>query len=134
MPWCRRCRRNAALPPPRCAPQCPNGKECKYRHALPPGYVLKSQMKELLELEAANVSWGDAVVCGAQPQQLAFACLIDKCYEHALLVLCEQPCATAAVLLHSITTHARGLVILTVALYALHSLHRLLLAPSLFSA
>ncbi|KAK9901521.1 hypothetical protein WJX75_000134 [Coccomyxa subellipsoidea] len=35
--------------------QCPNGKECKYRHALPPGYVLKSQMKELLEAEAANV-------------------------------------------------------------------------------
>lgn len=27
--------------------QCPNGKECKYRHALPPGYVLKSQMKVL---------------------------------------------------------------------------------------
>ena len=25
--------------------QCPNGKECKYKHALPPGYVLKSQMK-----------------------------------------------------------------------------------------
>jgi hypothetical protein len=36
--------------------QCPNGKECKYRHALPPGYVLKSQMKALLEEEAANVS------------------------------------------------------------------------------
>eukprot|EP00884_Botryococcus_braunii_P022138 jgi/Botrbrau1/8608/Bobra.0196s0008.1 len=34
--------------------QCPNGKECKYRHALPPGYVLKSQMKELLEQEAEN--------------------------------------------------------------------------------
>lgn len=35
--------------------QCPNGnKECYYRHALPPGYVLKSQMKELLEAEAAN--------------------------------------------------------------------------------
>lgn len=33
--------------------QCPNGKDCKYRHALPPGYVLKSQMKELLEAEAA---------------------------------------------------------------------------------
>ncbi|KAK2078114.1 hypothetical protein QBZ16_003982 [Prototheca wickerhamii] len=32
---------------------CPNGKDCKYRHALPPGYVLKSQMKELLEAEAA---------------------------------------------------------------------------------
>lgn len=35
--------------------QCPNGKDCKYRHALPTGYVLKSQMKELLEQEAANV-------------------------------------------------------------------------------
>lgn len=35
--------------------QCPGGKDCKYRHALPPGYILKSQMKELLEEEAANV-------------------------------------------------------------------------------
>ena len=43
--------------------QCPNGKDCKYRHALPPGYVLKSQMKQLLEEEAANVSlfvWWDS--------------------------------------------------------------------------
>uniref|UniRef100_A0A5B7BPM9 Putative zinc finger CCCH domain-containing protein 11 n=1 Tax=Davidia involucrata TaxID=16924 RepID=A0A5B7BPM9_DAVIN len=32
---------------------CPNGnKDCQYRHALPPGYVLKSQMKALLEEEA----------------------------------------------------------------------------------
>lgn len=45
-------------PLPRRFWQCPNGKECKYRHALPPGYVLKSQMKELLEQEAANVSHG----------------------------------------------------------------------------
>ncbi|XP_048127750.1 zinc finger CCCH domain-containing protein 11-like isoform X2 [Rhodamnia argentea] len=31
---------------------CPNGgKDCHYRHALPPGYVLKSQMKALLEEE-----------------------------------------------------------------------------------
>ena len=29
--------------------QCPNGKECKYRHALPPGFVLKSQMKVRIE-------------------------------------------------------------------------------------
>ncbi len=29
--------------------KCPNGAECKYRHALPPGYVLKSEMKELLD-------------------------------------------------------------------------------------
>ncbi len=34
---------------------CPNGgKECQYRHALPPGYVLKSQMKQLMEEEMAN--------------------------------------------------------------------------------
>ncbi|CAI7806100.1 unnamed protein product [Closterium sp. NIES-54] len=34
---------------------CPNGgKDCMYRHALPPGYVLKSQMKALLEEEQAN--------------------------------------------------------------------------------
>ncbi|XP_045831173.1 zinc finger CCCH domain-containing protein 11 [Trifolium pratense] len=33
--------------------QCPNGgKNCHYRHALPPGYVLKSQMKALLEEES----------------------------------------------------------------------------------
>lgn len=35
--------------------KCPNGADCKYRHALPPGYVLKSQMKELLEEEASKV-------------------------------------------------------------------------------
>ncbi|XP_075510129.1 zinc finger CCCH domain-containing protein 21-like isoform X1 [Primulina tabacum] len=36
---------------------CPNGgKECHYRHALPPGYVLKSQMKALLEEEAEKLT------------------------------------------------------------------------------
>ncbi|KAG2447107.1 hypothetical protein HYH02_007856 [Chlamydomonas schloesseri] len=34
--------------------KCPNGDDCKYRHALPKDYVLKSQMKELLEEEARN--------------------------------------------------------------------------------
>ena len=34
--------------------QCPNGKECKYRHKLPPGFKLKSEIKELLASEAAN--------------------------------------------------------------------------------
>jgi hypothetical protein len=35
---------------------CPNGgKECHYRHVLPPGYVLKSQMKILLEEEAKKI-------------------------------------------------------------------------------
>ncbi|OWM82368.1 hypothetical protein CDL15_Pgr001942 [Punica granatum] len=32
---------------------CPNGgKDCHYRHALPPGFVLKSQMKALIEEES----------------------------------------------------------------------------------
>lgn len=36
---------------------CPNGgKECRYRHALPPGYVLKSQMKALLAEESQKIS------------------------------------------------------------------------------
>jgi len=35
--------------------QCPGGgEECKYRHALPPGYVLKSQIKALAAEAAAN--------------------------------------------------------------------------------
>ncbi|KAK7278523.1 hypothetical protein RJT34_23553 [Clitoria ternatea] len=36
---------------------CPNGgKNCHYRHALPPGYVLKSQMKALLDEETEKIS------------------------------------------------------------------------------
>ncbi|XAR56106.1 hypothetical protein NMG60_11036437 [Bertholletia excelsa] len=36
---------------------CPNGgKDCHYRHALPPGYVLKSQMKALLEEEVEKIT------------------------------------------------------------------------------
>lgn len=36
---------------------CPNGgKNCHYRHALPPGYVLKSQMKALLEEETEKIT------------------------------------------------------------------------------
>ncbi len=35
---------------------CPNGgKDCHYRHALPSGYVLKSQMKALLEEETEKI-------------------------------------------------------------------------------
>lgn len=35
---------------------CPNGgKDCHYRHALPPGYVLKSQMKALIEEESEKM-------------------------------------------------------------------------------
>jgi len=35
---------------------CPNScKKCHYGHVLPPGYVLKSQMKILLEEEAEKI-------------------------------------------------------------------------------
>ncbi|KAI0034378.1 hypothetical protein K488DRAFT_45645 [Vararia minispora EC-137] len=34
--------------------QCPNGDGCQYRHALPAGFVLKSQKKALEEAEKAN--------------------------------------------------------------------------------
>ena len=37
--------------------QCPNGKECKYRHALPPGYILKSQMKVWPLADQRSSSW-----------------------------------------------------------------------------
>ena len=34
--------------------ECPNGDKCQYRHALPPGFVLKSQKKALDEAAKAN--------------------------------------------------------------------------------
>ncbi|RPD60169.1 hypothetical protein L226DRAFT_535100 [Lentinus tigrinus ALCF2SS1-7] len=34
--------------------ECPNGENCHYRHALPPGFVLKSQKKALEDAEKAN--------------------------------------------------------------------------------
>ncbi|KAF3433827.1 hypothetical protein FNV43_RR24930 [Rhamnella rubrinervis] len=41
---------------------CPNGgKDCHYRHALPPGYILKSQMKALLEEESEKIAIEDEI-------------------------------------------------------------------------
>lgn len=41
---------------------CPNGgKECHYRHALPPGYILKSQMKSLLDEESEKIAIEDEI-------------------------------------------------------------------------
>lgn len=34
--------------------KCPNGESCIYRHALPPGYILKSEMSQMLADEKAN--------------------------------------------------------------------------------
>ena len=34
--------------------ECPNGDSCHYRHALPPGFVLKSQKKAIEDAEKAN--------------------------------------------------------------------------------
>jgi hypothetical protein len=35
--------------------ECPNGEQCQYRHALPPGFVLKSQRKAAEEAAKAKV-------------------------------------------------------------------------------
>ncbi len=35
--------------------ECPNGDNCQYRHALPPGFVLRSQKKAADEAAKANV-------------------------------------------------------------------------------
>ncbi|KAF8147491.1 hypothetical protein B0H34DRAFT_666419 [Crassisporium funariophilum] len=35
--------------------ECPNGENCQYRHALPPGFVLKSQRKAADDAAKANV-------------------------------------------------------------------------------
>jgi hypothetical protein len=35
--------------------ECPSGQDCKYRHALPPGFVLKAQRKALDDAAKANV-------------------------------------------------------------------------------
>eukprot|EP00124_Ichthyophonus_hoferi_P001864 Ihof_evm4s110 gene=Ihof_evmTU4s110 len=53
--------------------ECPNGAGCKYRHALPPGYVLKKDLKkdgeevtlsleELVEIERAKLTSGGTPV------------------------------------------------------------------------
>ncbi|KAE9398792.1 hypothetical protein BT96DRAFT_1019905 [Gymnopus androsaceus JB14] len=34
--------------------ECPNGENCQYRHALPPGFVLKSQRKAIEEANKVN--------------------------------------------------------------------------------
>ncbi|KAG8979582.1 hypothetical protein FRB90_008061, partial [Tulasnella sp. 427] len=34
--------------------ECPNGKDCMYRHALPPGFVLRSQRKAMDDAAKAN--------------------------------------------------------------------------------
>jgi hypothetical protein len=41
---------------------CPNeGKDCHYRHALPPGYVLESQMKALPEEDDDKIPIEEAI-------------------------------------------------------------------------
>ncbi|OCH88569.1 hypothetical protein OBBRIDRAFT_795108 [Obba rivulosa] len=35
--------------------ECPNGESCQYRHALPPGFMLKSQRKAAEDAEKANI-------------------------------------------------------------------------------
>jgi len=55
---------------------CPNGgRNCHYRHALPPGYVLKSQMKALLEEESEKLSIEEEI-----ENQVIFFVLLVRSY------------------------------------------------------
>lgn len=64
---------------------CPNGgKDCHYRHALPPGYVLKSQMKALLEEESEKIAIEEEI-----ENQVTFIFLCLLCH-HAFLYWCRE--------------------------------------------
>lgn len=41
--------------------ECPNGEKCIYRHALPPGYVLKKDKKKMDEQKTAEISLVDLI-------------------------------------------------------------------------
>lgn len=56
---------------------CPNGgKDCHYRHALPPGYVLKSQMKALLEEETEKITIEEEIENQASAVLLLVFCFL----------------------------------------------------------
>ena len=66
---------------------CPNGgKDCHYRHALPPGYVLKSQMKALLEEEAEKITVEEEI----EEKVCKFIKMYLSTYKYAV-VLSENP-------------------------------------------
>lgn len=41
--------------------ECPNGEKCIYRHALPPGYVLKRDKKKMDEQKKPDISLVDLI-------------------------------------------------------------------------
>lgn len=58
---------------------CPNGgKECHYRHALPPGYVLKSQMKALIEEESEKISIEEEIENQVSLKLMKDSCVIQS--------------------------------------------------------
>lgn len=62
--------------------QCPNGENCMYRHALPPGFVLKSQRKkEDDDAKNREISLEDFLEVEVRPSSLLRAC--SRCQERA---------------------------------------------------
>jgi hypothetical protein len=88
--------------------QCPNGKDCKYRHALPPGYVLKSQMKVRLYVsvgaQTGNVSLYN-VCCSLQLLSVPLPCMckptgpcwLGSCLLAGVLACVPVQCETSEV-------------------------------------
>lgn len=64
---------------------CPNGgKECHYRHALPPGYILKSQMKSLLDEESEKIAIEDEI-----ENQVMIILILLTLHFHFVLTCCD---------------------------------------------
>lgn len=64
---------------------CPNGgKDCHYRHALPTGYVLKSQMKALLEEESEKTPLEEEIENQVSRQFLGSFCWICPVFSYRL--------------------------------------------------
>ncbi|PKA62647.1 Zinc finger CCCH domain-containing protein 11 [Apostasia shenzhenica] len=74
---------------------CPNGgKDCHYRHALPPGYILKSQMKALLDEETEKISIEEEI----EDQRTLGSCIYAA--EARALMGCEESAEMGIVILY----------------------------------
>mmetsp|Transcript_40614 Transcript_40614/g.77547 ORF Transcript_40614/g.77547 Transcript_40614/m.77547 type:complete len:383 (-) Transcript_40614:1775-2923(-) len=60
---------------------CPGGKDCKYKHALPPGYVMKSEMQALLAEERANKPTQEELLEGQRKELKASTPVTQETYK-----------------------------------------------------
>lgn len=67
--------------------ECPNGESCHYRHALPPGFVLKSQKKAIEDAEKANaITLEEFLEVEVQPTRI----YSGICIAHSTMVPASQ--------------------------------------------